>query len=108
MSAQLREHDNESSKLQDGADNDEANRLLQPHSLSLSSSTWDDEEEVAFKAREKILIFDDAVDDESTAVPPFSWKKLWLFTGPGFLMSISFLDPSNLEGDLNRCRGDDG
>ncbi|KAM7273806.1 hypothetical protein ACFE04_028470 [Oxalis oulophora] len=33
-------------------------------------------------------------------VPPFSWKKLWLFTGPGFLMSIGFLDPGNLEGDL--------
>ncbi|XP_028806902.1 metal transporter Nramp2 isoform X2 [Neltuma alba] len=33
-------------------------------------------------------------------VPPFSWKKLWLFTGPGFLMSIAFLDPGNLEGDL--------
>ena len=32
--------------------------------------------------------------------PPFSWKKLWLFTGPGFLMSIAFLDPGNLEGDL--------
>ncbi|XP_042457889.1 metal transporter Nramp3-like [Zingiber officinale] len=32
--------------------------------------------------------------------PPFSWRKLWLFTGPGFLMSIAFLDPGNLEGDL--------
>ncbi|KAM1498587.1 hypothetical protein EV2_022044 [Malus domestica] len=76
MSAQLREHDDESSKLRDGADDDEANRLLQLQSLLLPSSTWDDEEEVAFKAREKILIFDDTVDDESTAVPPFSWKKL--------------------------------
>ncbi|KAM1112410.1 hypothetical protein FF1_045246 [Malus domestica] len=107
MSAQLREHDDELSKLRDGADDDEANRLLQPQSLSLPSSTWDDEEEVAFEAREKILIFDDAVDDESMAVPPFSWKKLWLFTGPGFLMSIAFLDPGNLEGDLNHYRGDD-
>ncbi|MFS7973738.1 putative NRAMP family protein [Helianthus anomalus] len=25
---------------------------------------------------------------------------LWLFTGAGFLMSIAFLDPGNLEGDL--------
>lgn len=33
-------------------------------------------------------------------VPPFSWKKLWKFTGPGFLMSVAFLDPGNLEGDL--------
>lgn len=37
---------------------------------------------------------------DSTSVPPFSFKKLWLFTGPGFLMSIAFLDPGNLEGDL--------
>lgn len=33
-------------------------------------------------------------------LPPFSWKKLWKYTGPGFLMSIAFLDPGNLEGDL--------
>ncbi|KAI3737198.1 hypothetical protein L2E82_27193 [Cichorium intybus] len=32
--------------------------------------------------------------------PPFSWKKLWKFTGPGILMSTAFLDPGNLEGDL--------
>lgn len=32
--------------------------------------------------------------------PPFSWTKLWQFTGPGLLMSIAFLDPGNLEGDL--------
>ncbi|KAJ0754038.1 putative NRAMP family protein [Helianthus annuus] len=36
----------------------------------------------------------------SDATPQFSWRKLWLFTGPGFLMSIAFLDPGNLEGDL--------
>eukprot|EP00891_Asterochloris_glomerata_P009403 jgi/Astpho2/9403/e_gw1.00145.48.1_t len=30
----------------------------------------------------------------------FSWRKLWRFTGPGFLMSIGYIDPGNLEGDL--------
>jgi natural resistance-associated macrophage protein len=30
----------------------------------------------------------------------FSWRKLWLFTGPGFLMSIAYLDPGNIESDL--------
>ena len=30
----------------------------------------------------------------------FSFKKLWKFTGPGFLMSIAYLDPGNIEGDL--------
>lgn len=33
-------------------------------------------------------------------MPPFSWKKLWAFTGPGFLMSIAYLDPGNIESDL--------
>ena len=37
---------------------------------------------------------------DANAIPPFSWKKLWLFTGPGFLMSIAYLDPGNLESDL--------
>ena len=27
-------------------------------------------------------------------------KKLWAFTGPGFLMSIAYLDPGNIESDL--------
>ncbi|GKE69358.1 metal transporter Nramp2-like protein [Tanacetum coccineum] len=41
------------------------------------------------------------IDDPTLPpLPPFSWKKLWKYTGPGFLMSIAFLDPGNLEGDL--------
>ncbi|KAL5559131.1 hypothetical protein UlMin_035342 [Ulmus minor] len=83
---------------------EEANRLLRSQSSSTPSSisSAEDDEEVAFEAREKILIGDsDSADDiDSSTVPPFSWKKLWLFTGPGFLMSIAFLDPGNLEGDL--------
>lgn len=30
----------------------------------------------------------------------FSLRKLWDFTGPGFLMSIAYLDPGNIESDL--------
>ncbi|CAB3409591.1 unnamed protein product [Caenorhabditis bovis] len=30
----------------------------------------------------------------------FSIHKLWAFTGPGFLMSIAYLDPGNIESDL--------
>uniref|UniRef100_A0A0K0FD37 Natural resistance-associated macrophage protein 2 (inferred by orthology to a human protein) n=1 Tax=Strongyloides venezuelensis TaxID=75913 RepID=A0A0K0FD37_STRVS len=29
-----------------------------------------------------------------------NWKKLWSFTGPGLLMSIAYLDPGNIESDL--------
>ncbi|CAG8509119.1 5015_t:CDS:2 [Cetraspora pellucida] len=39
------------------------------------------------------------VDTGETA-SKFSWKKLWKYTGPGFLMSIAYLDPGNLEADL--------
>jgi hypothetical protein len=28
-------------------------------------------------------------------VPYFSWAKLYLYTGPGWLMSIAYLDPGN-------------
>ncbi|KAF3333903.1 metal transporter Nramp6-like protein [Carex littledalei] len=73
----------------------------------------DEEEERAYEPGEKVVIdlagdgdHSDDVDGEedpgvvSGSDPPFSWKKLWLFMGPGFLMSIAFLDPGNLEGDL--------
>ncbi|XP_056637937.1 protein Malvolio-like isoform X2 [Diorhabda sublineata] len=43
--------------------------------------------------------------DEKIKIPDidgkkFSFKKLWAFTGPGFLMSIAYLDPGNIESDL--------
>ncbi|GAB4852290.1 hypothetical protein Ancab_016482 [Ancistrocladus abbreviatus] len=97
----------------------ESQRLLPVQSPSSSSSTsaslptppppisvTDKEEnglEVAYESSEKIKVIDfDSVEEFSDEIrtPPFSWKKLWLFMGPGFLMSIAFLDPGNLEGDL--------
>jgi len=36
----------------------------------------------------------------SSPQPIFSLRKLWAFTGPGFLMSIAYLDPGNIESDL--------
>ncbi|KAH9088557.1 hypothetical protein Ae201684P_017166 [Aphanomyces euteiches] len=30
----------------------------------------------------------------------FSWRTLWAYAGPGWLMSIAFVDPGNLESDL--------
>uniref|UniRef100_A0A0E0F7A2 Metal transporter n=1 Tax=Oryza meridionalis TaxID=40149 RepID=A0A0E0F7A2_9ORYZ len=71
----------------------------------------DDLEERAYEATEKVIVSisdfpDDHPEEEesgftaASGIPPFSWRKLWLFTGPGFLMSIAFLDPGNLEGDL--------
>ena len=53
----------------------------------------------------KMYMPDDTVDcpDER----PVSWwtcwvdfRLLWIFTGPGWLMSLAYLDPGNLEADL--------
>lgn len=38
------------------------------------------------------------IPDEDNGI--FSFRKLWAFTGPGFLMSIAYLDPGNIESDL--------
>ena len=31
----------------------------------------------------------------------FTWKKLMAYAGPGLLMSIAYLDPGNIAGDLD-------
>ncbi|XVE55810.1 hypothetical protein DITRI_Ditri03aG0187000 [Diplodiscus trichospermus] len=108
MNSPTREEEEEESKAEldkeidkETAEESESKRLLSPQSPSSASS--DEENEVAFESREKVVIFDvDTLEciQNIDFVPPFSWKKLWLFTGPGFLMSIAFLDPGNLEGDL--------
>lgn len=48
-------------------------------------------------------------DEEETLENPnapikfnFSWRKLWRFAGPGWLMSLAYLDPGNLESDLQQ------
>ena len=43
---------------------------------------------------------DDRVSVPSDEGLGFSFRKLWAFTGPGFLMSIAYLDPGNVESDL--------
>ncbi|GAB2293821.1 Natural resistance-associated macrophage protein 2 [Dionaea muscipula] len=54
-----------------------------------------------YESSEKVKIIDYDIDSSGEiGTPPFSWRKLWRFMGPGFLMSIGFLDPGNLEGDL--------
>nr|XP_022919764.1 protein Malvolio-like [Onthophagus taurus] len=52
----------------------------------------DDEYETYF-TRQRVVIPD---DDK----PGFSFRKLWAFSGPGLLMSIAYLDPGNIESDL--------
>ncbi|XP_042356438.1 natural resistance-associated macrophage protein 2-like isoform X2 [Plectropomus leopardus] len=44
--------------------------------------------------------FEEKVAIPENVSPVFSFRKLWAFTGPGFLMSIAYLDPGNIESDL--------
>ncbi|EKX33503.1 hypothetical protein GUITHDRAFT_90722 [Guillardia theta CCMP2712] len=39
-------------------------------------------------------------EDESFGANGFSFRELWRFTGPAWLISIAYLDPGNLETDL--------
>ncbi|XP_043939390.1 natural resistance-associated macrophage protein 2 [Protopterus annectens] len=57
-----------------------------------SPSKHDDDEFTTY-FNEKVAIPD-------TGATSFSFRKLWAFTGPGFLMSIAYLDPGNIESDL--------
>ncbi|RLN42736.1 metal transporter Nramp2 [Panicum miliaceum] len=70
-----------------------------------ASDSHDEYEERAYDSDDKVPISISDSDAEADgggapSRPPFSWRKLWRFTGPGFLMCIAFLDPGNLEGDL--------
>jgi natural resistance-associated macrophage protein 2 len=98
------------------AEADDEARALLPASAPDDDDRDADLEERAYEAAEKVIVSisggpdpeddgdgDAALCSASGAAPtppPFSWRKLWLFTGPGFLVSIAFLDPGNLEGDL--------
>lgn len=42
----------------------------------------------------EVQIPDDEMDNR------FSWRTLWAYAGPGWLMSIAYVDPGNLESDL--------
>lgn len=72
--------------------NDEEGRdgTEDPSPKSLNNSSEND----TYFAENKITIPDDG------GSYAFSFRKLWAFTGPGFLMSIAYLDPGNIESDL--------
>lgn len=39
---------------------------------------------------------------DSPLVFHFSWRKLWRFAGPGWLMSLAYIDPGNLESNVQQ------
>ncbi|KAI8146212.1 natural resistance-associated macrophage protein-domain-containing protein [Fennellomyces sp. T-0311] len=70
--------------------NDNSKPAYHSISESNSKSKWDVEIDVKGQ-------IDTGPPDENGA---FSWSKLLHYTGPGWLMSIAYLDPGNLESDL--------
>eukprot|EP00052_Salpingoeca_macrocollata_P024155 m.215120 g.215120 ORF g.215120 m.215120 type:complete len:555 (+) comp22199_c1_seq7:1534-3198(+) len=60
---------------------------------------WEEANKYQHIKRGAIVVPEDKSDFADDKVH-FSFRKLWAFTGPGFLMSIAYLDPGNLESDL--------
>uniref|UniRef100_A0A3B3RQL7 Solute carrier family 11 member 2 n=1 Tax=Paramormyrops kingsleyae TaxID=1676925 RepID=A0A3B3RQL7_9TELE len=79
--------------LSHGAEEVQENRAVQNSVYSSIGPATDDD---AFSTyfEEKIPV------PEHGGQMGFSFRKLWAFTGPGFLMSIAYLDPGNIESDL--------
>ncbi|CAG9861190.1 unnamed protein product [Phyllotreta striolata] len=69
-------------------------RILQSNKNSYSPN------EAAHLSSNQTYFADERIRIPETNTSGFSFKKLWAFTGPGFLMSIAYLDPGNIESDL--------
>lgn len=80
--------------------------LQSPHNLSTKNTLQEDDEGHRDHDGEVEVFQDDEPDTPLTADDPlkfrFTWKKLWKFAGPGWLMSLAYLDPGNLESDLQQ------
>ncbi|XP_010780230.1 natural resistance-associated macrophage protein 2 isoform X2 [Notothenia coriiceps] len=88
----MKEGNNERSKLKDSPQENEA-ETNQYSSVSPPSSPVAQDEPFSTYFEDKVAIPDNVSQ-------MFSFRKLWAFTGPGFLMSIAYLDPGNIESDL--------
>ncbi|XP_077994125.1 metal transporter nramp1 homolog isoform X2 [Glandiceps talaboti] len=78
------------------------NRSINVDSSSLTTIDVDDKEEEdrEVDGNRGFEITPGSVHVPETASSCFSFRTLWAFTGPGFLMSIAYLDPGNIESDL--------
>ncbi|XP_029287363.1 natural resistance-associated macrophage protein 2-like isoform X4 [Cottoperca gobio] len=87
----MKEGNNEKSRLKDSPD--ENVQTNQYSSISPPASPEAQDEPFSTYFEDKVAIPEDVSQ-------VFSFRKLWAFTGPGFLMSIAYLDPGNIESDL--------
>jgi natural resistance-associated macrophage protein len=72
--------------------------------LPITDSTNKSENQGYFK-RKILSPWTEGLIENFRVLRGFSLKKLWVFTGPGFLMSIAYLDPGNIESDLQSGAG---
>ena len=74
------------------------------NSESKRDNKTDDQEVLRESSQERDTYFSQnrilIPEDESSESNGFSFRKLLAFSGPGFLMSIAYLDPGNVESDL--------
>lgn len=73
------------------------NRVSGPQS---SDSGQEAENRARQNEQDTSTYFDERIQIPDADSSKFSFRKLWAFTGPGFLMSIAYLDPGNIESDL--------
>lgn len=72
-----------------------------PPRYDASGELAHEETVVAGKDEVQVPTISDGDDDvDGPGRGKFSWRLLWAYTGPGWLMSIAYLDPGNLESDL--------
>lgn len=58
---------------------------------------------VSYNTRKQTVSLIPTVNGERSAAfvqDGFSFRKLWVFMGPGFLLSVAYMDPGNIENDL--------
>jgi len=69
-------------------------------SLEKVNDGFEGDQKTLVKERDVSLEEGKGGDDGNQGPFRFSFKTLWAFTGPGWLMGIAFLDPGNIESDL--------
>ncbi|KAM7422338.1 hypothetical protein PAMA_010413 [Pampus argenteus] len=89
----MKGENNEKSKLNDSHQDSRVIQTNQYSAISPPASPEAQEDPFSTYFEEKVPI-------PENVSQVFSFRKLWAFTGPGFLMSIAYLDPGNIESDL--------
>ncbi|XP_053373453.1 natural resistance-associated macrophage protein 2-like isoform X2 [Mercenaria mercenaria] len=85
--------------MEEGEESHPIDDLSREHAANSSEGDQEDSNRLRLTSRPSTY-FDEKIAIPKTETTKFSFRKLWAFTGPGFLMSIAYLDPGNIESDL--------